>query len=111
MMLRCAVRGARASSRAQPESTHISIINLKGSIIRSIRVNADGQFGDVWPIPGLNVQVFAASLAERPQQVLLLLILHLRTFGPTKISIWEAVGFDNASHDFLRVCDDVGRGK
>jgi hypothetical protein len=50
MRPRRAVRAVRASSRAQPESTHIRIIDTKDLIIRSQPVNADGQFGDICAI-------------------------------------------------------------
>jgi hypothetical protein len=55
------------------------------------------------------VQVFTASLAEGPEQVLLRLLMDI--YRLAKISIWEVVSFYDASHHLLCVCDDASRGK
>ena len=55
------------------------------------------------------MQVFTTSLAERLEQVVLR--LHMHVYRLAKISIWEVVGFYDALHDLVCVCDDASRGK
>ena len=54
------------------------------------------------------MQVFTAGFAKRPKHID---VFSLPIFRVTKISIGEAVGFDDVLHDLICLCDDVSGGE